>query len=94
VVGLGESSLVTVALEVARCCYVVRLHDNQPGTRGTRGLQQEATAPKKLEVPVDRRRWHDEWQRNNQLDKRCKRGVVRGGSVMRGGGAGGWEGVA
>ncbi len=54
-----------------------------------RGAQQEVTVvQQELEVPADRRQRRDEWQPNNQPDKRHKRGAMRGGS------AGGWEVVA
>jgi len=36
-------------------------------------------------------RRREERQRLNQLDERPERGVIRGDSVMRGGGAGIWE---
>jgi hypothetical protein len=38
--------------------------------------------------PMDGRHWDDERQRDNQPDKRCKRGMMRGGGAMRGGGTG------
>jgi hypothetical protein len=41
-----------------------------------------------LEAPVDGRCCCDERQLNNQPDKRHERGAMRGGSVMRGRGAG------
>ncbi len=69
-----------------------RLHDNQPEwTKVMRGVQPEMMARQELEAPVDRRCWRDERQCNNQPDKRHKRGAMRGGSTMRGGGTGGHE---
>jgi hypothetical protein len=62
--------------------------------RGTTRAQPEMTVQQELEVPADGRRWRDERQCNNQLDKRHERGAVRGGGAMRGGGAGKQEATA
>ncbi len=55
---------------------------------------QEVTAQLELEALADGRRWGDERQHNNQPDKRRKRGMMRCGSAMRGGGAGGCKAAA
>jgi hypothetical protein len=95
---LGENSSVAEELADMRRHHEERLHNNQPEwTRGTRGAQQEALVQQELGALADRRRQCDERQHNNQLEKRCKRGTLRGGgamrgnSAMRGKGAGGWE---
>ena len=43
-------------------------------TRGMRGAQREAASRQEVEAPVNGRRWHDKRKRENQLDKRHKRG--------------------
>ena len=47
------------------------------GTRGTRGAQQEAASWQEVEAPVNRRHRHDKRRRDNQPDKRHKRGHWR-----------------
>ena len=44
------------------------------GTIRTRGAQREAVSQQEVEVPVNRRRWHDNRPRDNQLDERHERG--------------------
>ncbi len=56
--------------------------------RGTRGAQSEAMAQQESEALADWRHWRDERQRDIQLDKRHKRGAIRGRVAMGGGGAG------
>ncbi len=50
-------------------------------------MQLEA-AQQELEVPVDRRRWHNERQCDNQQDKRYKRGAMSVSGAMGAGGTG------
>jgi hypothetical protein len=90
---LGGSSLVAEALADPRQCHEERLHDNQPEwTRCMRGEQRKAMVQRESEALIDGRCRRDERQCDNHLDKRHKRGVMRGSGAMRSGGAGGQEG--
>ncbi len=87
--------MVAEALADTRRRHEERLHNNQPEwMRGTRRVQPEAMVQQELEAPLDVRCWDDERQRDNQLNKRHKKGAVRGGGAMRGGGTEGWEEAA